>query len=98
MTRAKDVLTLCVSKSRFHNGKRELLNPSRFLKEAGLIDDPISTGKSASKWNKNDLVKHKIFGFGRVIEVIGANENTRLRINFGGSIRDILASFVESAI
>ncbi|MEY4504101.1 MAG: hypothetical protein RL154_394, partial [Pseudomonadota bacterium] len=98
MTRAKDSLTICVAKSRFHNGKRELLNPSRFLKEAGLIDDPISLGKSSSRWNKNDLVKHKIFGYGRVMEVSGSGDNVRLKINFGGNTRDIMASFVEAAI
>lgn len=98
MTRAKDNLTICTAKSRFHNGKREILNPSRFLKEAGLIDDPISVGGGNSKWKKNDLVKHKIFGYGRVLEVVGSGDNTRLKINFGGNTREIMATFVELAV
>lgn len=97
-TRAKDTLRLSSAKSRFVYGKREYSMASRFLKEAGLSDDPIVLGKESAAFAKNDLVKHKIFGFGRVMEVIKAGKELKLKINFGGMQREILASFVEKAI
>jgi DNA helicase-2/ATP-dependent DNA helicase PcrA len=97
-TRAKDKLFITSSKSRFVYGKRDYSPPSRFLKEAGLTDAPIAIGNEGAAYAKNDLVKHKIFGFGRVLEVSKSGKDLKLKINFGGSQRDILASFVEKAI
>jgi DNA helicase-2/ATP-dependent DNA helicase PcrA len=97
-TRAKDKLYITSSKSRFVYGKRDYSPPSRFLKEAGLTDAPIAIGNEGAAYAKNDLVKHKIFGFGRVLEVSKSGKDLKLKINFGGSQRDILASFVEKAI
>lgn len=96
-TRAKDKLIVTSSKSRFVYGKRDYCPPSRFLREAGLTDTPIAI-KDDAEFAKNDLVKHKIFGFGRVIEVTKAGKELKLKINFGGTHRDILASFVEKAV
>ncbi len=97
-TRAKDKLYITSSKSRFVYGKRDYPPASRFLKEAGLTDAPIAIKDDGAAFVKNDLVKHKIFGFGRVMEVTKSGKELKLKINFGGSQRDILASFVEKAI
>ncbi len=97
-TRAKDKLYITSSKSRFVYGKRDYPPVSRFLKEAGLTDAPIAIKDEGAVFCKNDLVKHKVFGFGRVMEVFKSGKELKLKINFGGSQRDILASFVEKAI
>ncbi|NWF66590.1 MAG: UvrD-helicase domain-containing protein [Campylobacterales bacterium] len=96
LTRAKKELTLSYVNSRFYKGKRTRLDKSRFLKEAGLIKGSFSMQTSAT-FKKGDLVSHKIFGIGRVLEVQKINKDYKLKINFGGSNRDILSSFVEKA-
>ncbi len=97
-TRAKDRLLITNAKSRFVYGKREYSMVSRFVKEAGLSDEPIVIGRETTAFVKNDLIKHKIFGFGRVMEVTKSGKELKLKINFGGMQREILASFVEKAI
>ena len=94
ITRAKEELTLSTSSSRFYKGRRTELSKSRFLKEAGICEGSLTLEKTTS-FKKGDLVKHKIFGIGRVLEVSKAGKEFKLKINFGGSRRDILASFVE---
>ncbi|BCD62755.1 DNA helicase II / ATP-dependent DNA helicase PcrA [Nitratiruptor sp. YY08-26] len=94
ITRAKKELTLSYVKSRFYKGRRTHLEKSRFLGEAGLLQSSIKIEKKAA-FKKGDLVKHKIFGIGRVIGVSKAGKEFKLTINFGGQQRDILSSFVE---
>jgi len=94
MTRAKETLTLSTVQSRFHKGRRKQLEKSRFLTEAGLLKGALSIEKSVG-YKKGDLVKHKLFGIGRVLEVSRAGRDYKLKINFGGNHRDILSSFVE---
>ncbi|WP_456383032.1 ATP-dependent helicase [Hydrogenimonas sp.] len=94
MTRARETLTLSTVQSRFHKGRRKHLEKSRFLTEAGLLEGALSIEKSTG-YKKGDLVKHKLFGIGRVLEVSRAGRDYKLKINFGGNRRDILASFVE---
>ncbi|WP_201351795.1 ATP-dependent helicase [Hydrogenimonas urashimensis] len=94
MTRAKETLTLSTVQSRFHKGRRKHLEKSRFLTEAGLLKGALSIEKSTG-YKKGDLVKHKLFGIGRVLEVSRAGRDYKLKINFGGNRRDILSSFVE---
>lgn len=99
ITRAKDVLTLCYAKSRLYNGRREHLKPSIFLKESGLLGE----SKVASSYNyaesdtfaKGELVRHKIFGVGIIESVSGEGTQCKLKINFGGLMRDILSKFVQ---
>lgn len=93
-TRAKDTLTLSFVHSRYYKGKRENLAKSRFLIESGMVQGSITIEKS-SAYKKGDLVKHKIFGMGRVEAVTKAGKEFKLQINFGGIKRDILASFIE---
>jgi DNA helicase-2/ATP-dependent DNA helicase PcrA len=94
MTRARETLTLSTVQSRFHKGRRKQLEKSRFLTEAGLLQGALSIEKSIG-YKKGDLVKHKLFGIGRVLEVSRAGRDYKLKINFGGNRRDILSSFVE---
>lgn len=94
ITRAKKELTLSFSGSRFYKGKRAELTKSRFLKEAGVSEGSLIFEKTTS-FRKGDLVKHKIFGIGRVTEVSKVGREFKLQINFSGEKRDILASFVE---
>ena len=67
---------------------------SRFLSEAGVIKGSLNLEKT-TKYKKGDLVKHKIFGMGRVTGVSKVGREFKLGINFGGTQREILASFVE---
>jgi len=93
-TRAKEKLILSTSASRFYKGKRARLPKSRFLSEAGLVKGSLKIDRSSS-YKKGMLVKHKIFGVGRVLEVSKVKRETKLKINFAGNIKDILSSFVE---
>ena len=93
-TRAKDTLTLSHVNSRFYKGRRTDLSKSRFLTEAGLCAGSLKVEQNTA-FKKGDLVRHKIFGPGRVLGVSKAGREFKLSINFGGSHRDILASFVE---
>ncbi len=94
ITRAKDDLTLSFVHSRFYKGRRTQLVKSRFLTESDLIKGSLTIEKNKA-FKKDDLVKHKIFGMGRVVSVQKAGKDLKLKINFGGSKRDILSSFVE---
>ena len=93
-TRAKESLTLSYSNSRYYRGKRAELKKSRFLKESGVVKGSLILEKN-SAFKKGDLVKHKIFGMGRVLEVSKVGKEFKLKLNFGGTKRDILSSYVE---
>jgi len=93
-TRAKDRLTLSFVNSRFYKGRRTMLTKSRFLSESGVIKGCLTIQKTKA-YKKDDLIKHKIFGMGRVIGVSKAGKELKLNINFGGAKREILSSFVE---
>ncbi|MBE0492179.1 MAG: UvrD-helicase domain-containing protein [Sulfurospirillum sp.] len=94
ITRAKEALTLSYSQSRFYKGRRTELGKSRFLNEAGVCEGSLRLEKTTS-FRKGDLVRHKIFGIGRVVEVARVKREFKLKINFSGTLRDILATFVE---
>jgi DNA helicase-2/ATP-dependent DNA helicase PcrA len=93
-TRAKETLTLAHAASRFYKGRRSDLSKSRFFNEAGLCQGSLKVEKN-SNFKKGDLVRHKIFGTGRVTGVSKSGREFKLQINFAGTKRDILASFVE---
>jgi DNA helicase-2/ATP-dependent DNA helicase PcrA len=93
-TRAKETLTLSHAASRFYKGRRSELAKSRFFNEAGLCDGSLIVEKNTA-FKKGDLVRHKIFGTGRVTGVSKSGREFKLQINFAGTKRDILASFVE---
>ncbi len=94
ITRAKKELTLSCSSSRFYKGRRAHLTKSRFLAECGICKGSLTLEKTTA-FKKGDLIKHKIFGMGRILEVNKIKREFKLHINFGGTKRDILASFVE---
>ena len=93
-TRAKETLTLSHADSRFYKGRRSDLQKSRFFNEAGLCEGSLIVEKNTA-FKKGDLVRHKIFGTGRVNGVSKSGREFKLNINFAGTKRDILASFVE---
>lgn len=93
-TRAKETLTLSHAASRFYKGRRSDLEKSRFFNEAGLCEGSLKVEKNTA-YRKGDLVRHKIFGTGRILGVSKAGREFKLSINFSGTKRDILASFVE---
>jgi len=93
-TRAKETLTLSHAASRFYKGRRSDLQKSRFFNEAGLCEGSLIVEKNTA-FKKGDLVRHKIFGTGRVSGVSTSGREFKLNINFAGTKRDILASFVE---
>ncbi|HEB9354078.1 TPA: UvrD-helicase domain-containing protein [Campylobacter coli] len=97
ITRAKKCLSLSIAKSRFYRGSRTELDSSRFLEESQLTKK-ISMNKTEQGYHKGDLVKHKIFGIGRVISINKSAKEEKLTINFGGIERIIMASFVEKAV
>jgi len=93
-TRAKESLTLCHARSRFYKGRRSDLEKSRFFNEAGLCEGSLKVEKNTA-FKKGDLVRHKVFGTGRVIGVSKAGREFKLNINFAGTKKEILASFIE---
>ncbi len=93
-TRAKDTLTLSHVGSRFYKGRRSDLEKSRFFNEAGLCQGSLKVEKNTA-FKKGDLVRHKIFGTGRIIGVAKSGKEFKLKINFAGTKKDILASFIE---
>jgi len=95
ITRAKSDLTLCYVDSRFYKGRRKMIDKSRFLGEAGLIQDASLKITKTSTYKKGDLVKHKIFGIGRVQAANKSGKEYKLLINFGGNKKEILSSFVQ---
>ncbi len=95
ITRAKSDLTLCYVDSRFYKGRRKMIDKSRFLGEAGLIQETSLKITKNSAYKKGDLVKHKIFGIGRVQEANKSGKEYKLLINFGGNKKEILSSFVQ---
>jgi len=96
ITRAKSDLTLCYVDSRFYKGRRKMLEKSRFLGEAGLIQNSSLKITKVADFKKGDLVKHKIFGIGRVQAANKSGREYKLLINFGGNKKEILSSFVQS--
>jgi len=93
-TRAKEELFISSAKSRFVRGSRSFVQKSRFLNEAGIISAKPIIDKKKKITNK-DLVKHKVFGIGRVIGSTKSGPHYKLKIDFGGNIREILSNFVE---
>lgn len=98
ITRAKKELVLSYVESRYINGKRSYVDKSRFLIEAGLIkSERVNLKEAPSKgvYKVGSLVKHQIFGTGRVIGINKAGNKIKLKIDFGENIREILSDFVK---
>jgi len=95
ITRAKKELTLSYADSRYIRGKRSNLSASRFLSEAGVIKNNKIQIKESNALKVGSLVKHKVFGTGRVIGINKAGKKTKLKIDFGSSVKEIFSDFVE---
>ncbi len=98
ITRAKKHLLLAIANSRFYRGSRAELHPSRFLEESKLNKKTFLNDGNPKGYKKGDLVKHKIFGIGRVIDVNKNTKEEKLTINFGGIERIIMSNFVEKVV
>jgi len=96
ITRAKTYLTLCYVDSRFYKGQRKRIKKSRFLAEAGLVKGESLKITKSSSFKKGDLIKHKLFGIGRVQSSTKSGHQYKLKINFGGNKKEILSSFVQA--
>ncbi len=96
ITRAKKELTLSYVQSRYIRGQRSQMNKSRFLTEAGLVKGKVNLNENHAI-KTGSLVKHKVFGTGRVIGINKAGNKTKLKIDFGHNVREILSDFVEKA-
>ncbi len=96
-TRARHRLIVSSVNSRFYKGRRTQLESSRFLFEAGILgkkhDNTPKSAHNSKAFTKGAIVSHKIFGRGIVLEVMG----DKLRINFGGNERLIMADFIQRA-
>lgn len=99
-TRAKYDLNLSYVNTRLYRRNRTVLKKSRFLCEAGLCDGLLhmDNNKNNTDFKKGELIKHKIFGIGRILEVSKINSESKLKINFGGNIKEIMSSFVEKIV
>jgi len=100
ITRAKKELTLSYVESRYIRGQRSRVSKSRFLTEAGLIKGErinLKEAPSGGAFKVGGLVKHKVFGTGRILGINKAGNKTKLKIDFGHNVREILSDFVEKA-
>ncbi|AJC94334.1 UvrD/REP family helicase [Campylobacter volucris] len=98
ITRAKKKLYLSYANSRFYKGSRTKLDKSRFLGESNVIKKELTLDNNQKSYKKGDLIKHKIFGIGRITSVSKFKNEEKLTINFGGIERMIMSSFVEKII
>lgn len=83
MTRAKERLYLFYTNSRFVAGNRQFATPSRFLTDAGLLDNEPADAYDnwtasddtlvdlVNEFNVGDRVKSAMFGTGEIIDVDG---------------------------
>lgn len=95
ITRAKKQLFLSSCNSRFYRGNRSYdLEKSRFLKEIGF--ENTQNEQKDKNFKKGDLIKHKIFGIGRIISVDKKGE--KIGVNFGGIERVIMAEFLDKVV
>ena len=97
ITRAKRRLVLTYVGKRFVHGKRRDVEPSRFLVEAGLVKGRVRRSEKGEggRVKPGRLVNHPIFGKGKILGVNRVGKKTKLKIDFGGTIREILSDFVE---
>ncbi|EES89851.1 ATP-dependent helicase [Helicobacter canadensis] len=102
-TRAKKELYLSYVDSRFYRGNRTSLYPSRFLAESKILakenflnQNTTDISKTAYEigFQRGDCVMHKIFGAGRITEITKSGQEIKLKINFGGLLREILSGYV----
>ena len=96
-TRAKTALFLSSCGARFHRGKKVSLLNSRFLYESGVIDAKSETEsiKLSAGFKKGDVISHKVFGYGKVLDIEISRRDTKLKIEFESGIKNILSQFVE---
>ncbi len=92
-TRAKHKLTFFSSQSRLYKGRGTILSPSLFLTKGEEM--PFISKKTNNDFKIGDVAKHKVFGFGKVIEIKNENNKEKILINFGGNKRELLSAYVD---
>ncbi|BAP58381.1 UvrD-helicase domain-containing protein [Candidatus Tachikawaea gelatinosa] len=111
ITRAMTQLTLSYSETKIIYGKKKFLEPSRFIKElpkAYLKPSPFKKNnikyskkenifqyQKKQKFKKGQKVKHKVFGFGIVLQIDNNEEQSKIEILFhDNSRRWILTDYI----
>lgn len=88
ITRAKKKLFLSTASTR--NVRTSVIEGSSvFLEELNLLDEKIHNN---TNFKKGDLVQHKIFGIGRILDLRKEGKDIRLDIIFGGITRNNILS------
>ncbi len=99
ITRAKEGLQLSYVKERSYFGRKITCLPSSFLEEAKLLQQnkpPKQNHPKNTPIKVGDLIRHKIFGTGRVLGVEKGLSGWCFKINCGGNVYDkISEKFVE---
>ena len=93
-TRAKKELFLSYCQTRLYRGERREFTKSPFLQECGVCRGAMMI-KNKRSFKIGDLIKHKIFGMGRILNVQKEGRKYKLTINFAGIKKEIMDSFVE---
>ncbi len=106
VTRAKVYLNFSHTVSRMLHGKRQLMRPSRFLKElsAPSVEVPAKPAvnseyfsPSDGSFRKGQLVSHEIFGEGIVMQVSGSGGSAKVDVLFRKSgLKKLVASFLKA--
>jgi len=101
ITRAKEKLFLCHSASRLYRGRFTNLSRSMFLEniyKQGTQTPTKQISKNGllqnNKYKIGEVVKHKIFGLGKIEKTIDINNQQKLSINFGSTKRELLSSYI----
>ncbi|MDY6820529.1 MAG: 3'-5' exonuclease, partial [Deferribacterota bacterium] len=94
VTRAKDRLFLTWAKNRMLYGNIVKNEPSPFLKELSVNSKSF---KSKDMFRRGDLIVHKNFGKGVIIEKKGEGETAKLRIMFKeAGTKTIIAKYINT--
>ena len=105
MTRAKERLYLTSANQRRLYGQWRWNEPSRFVVEAGLLEEKASLSEGemqsslfsqaqADAWQVGARVRHEEFGLGRILERSGSGDDTKIIVLFeNGQWRKFLVKY-----
>jgi DNA helicase-2/ATP-dependent DNA helicase PcrA len=103
ITRAKIYLSFSHVVSRMVHGKRQLMRPSRFLKEAGVASNNAKAATNEAfmptdgRLRKGMAVSHELFGTGVIMNVEGSGDNAKVDVFFKkNGMKKLVARFLKS--
>jgi DNA helicase-2/ATP-dependent DNA helicase PcrA len=109
ITRAKT--GLCISFARYRTIRGQFLRtvPSQFLFELGVkfseqaepveYDDDVDTSEPAARFKLGQLVRHDVFGLGRVKEFSDMGENSVVSVKFNsGQTKSLMVKYANLSI